>query len=195
MFELGTPARQLLGTSQGWWLSFLELARRSGKLRAIFGPTGKFGGSRIPPRKGQTIYGPAWQRVIMAFLGESARWRHVPASIVPTSARKTELSRLAGLIGIDAAFGAEINVVPSSIHRRVAALPAGQMLVLDIKTPRSGHTISGVATRKHGAGGMIRAIDAYCQQTEKSYSFTLSGPGHATLSDGDAVVNWMLPVG
>ena len=110
-----------------------------GKLDEVF-TTGLLAAA-VPPRsKEKEIYGPGWQRTVMAHIRNKGRcWAH--NNTVPTAYRPSRLEELMEHLGItDVVLGNPINVIPLNVDKTMAELRVGQRVQID----KPGHSMGGL---------------------------------------------------
>lgn len=147
-YQLESPAIQNAGTKQCWWLSFLETVRRTGKLDQVFqeGPLINY---PVPEEDGDKIYGPNWQKTIMAYLSTTGNWKYGPKDTVSTSSRKDTLNTLCELLNIEnVLIGSPTYLLAGSgvAQTKLKALNNGQFLQVDKGT----HAMTGVVIDNDG---------------------------------------------
>lgn len=217
LYELDRPAIQKANTMQCWWLSMLEIARATGKLKPIFEKGGVLYNTPVPAEGGMPaktiykveeknrkleVYGPEWQRMIMSFL-LACRW-HLKSDTVNSSDRAEALTNMLGFLDVKGiTLGEPLSLTQFNVSDRVNQLSDGQRVIVD----KIGHAMSGIVEfvqpedpSKKGYN-RIRVFNQQRNQTGEQVTFMCwvkkdktDGKNKLLSTTGTWELNWILPV-
>lgn len=197
-YALETPVRQKGGTNQCWWLSFLETLRDLDILGDAF-KTGSLVDKEPPDKKGKQVYGPKWQRTVMAHLKKQTgtdAW-YKPEDTIQVSERPRELTRLLGLLGIsNVTLKDPLTITPQNVDDKFAQLKVGQSVQVD----KTNHAMSGVVVKreytKKGKTKTRKVIEVYNQASGNLFDCRPQGKGleRRLKSSGGTEINFVIPI-
>ena len=198
-YNLDTPVRQKGGTNQCWWLSFLETLRDQEVLGDAF-KTGNLVDKEPPDqKKGKSVYGPKWQRTVMAHLKSQTgvdAW-YKPEDTIPVRDRPAQLSRLLKILGVENVELKEPMVLtPINIDDKFKELKVGQSVQVD----KANHAMSGIVeTEEYVSKGKTKTrkiITVYNQASGNEFTCRLRGKGMTRnlSSAGGTEINFIIPI-
>ncbi|KAK6541561.1 hypothetical protein TWF694_007366 [Orbilia ellipsospora] len=160
-YELKKRVEQSRGTWQCWWLSMLEVARESGKLKHTFneGVLHTYFKDRTPPVQGELpkdikeknaklkkdgskdalkenleVYGPIWQRMVMYFLWDVTKgtW-YSSGQTINTQFRPDALKNMLKLLGVEGITipSKGAKMTATEVSKTLGGLPAETYVLLD----------------------------------------------------------------
>ena len=198
-YQIDDPVKQKGGTNQCWWLSFLENLRDMDKLDDAF-TKGPLANTEPPEKSGKSVYGPRWQRTVMAHLkkqsGKDAWYKS--KDTVPVSSRPEQLERLMNLLGISGvSIETPISLTPVTLDDAMNKLEVGQSVQVD----KTDHAMSGIVNeRKYKIGSKHKTrkvITVYNQAKDNEFDVWPQGDAgqrKLTSKSQKTVINYIIPL-